>query len=33
MPNPMIRLMQGESNDAPKIVESRSCGENDVAKL
>ena len=33
LPNPMVRLMQGESNEAPKIVESRSRGENDVAKV
>ena len=25
--------MQGESNEAPEIVESRSRGENDVAKV
>lgn len=26
VPNPVIRLMHGESNEAPKIVESRSRG-------
>ena len=31
--NPKIRLMQGESNEAPEIVESRSRGGNDVAKV